>query len=487
MSTDTLMGANGRHVAYFGKRRLFEWISTVRRGAGPPWAGPILSEYRGQGELCFMDDYRQRLRKGTDDGRVSAEFGVGATEEVVARCRVLRHLPYADAVRRADAMCGTLAQLVQKEGIGIVVGMMVDFFTLDLLERLVVREGGAFAGLVGSVLVPQSMVFSSRGEHRPVRSVGDEEVEAGLARVKAKAFAPFVRYDPNAGRLKFAKVWARERIREHGLALVRMLPAYQEVPQLAMTGEFVPDIAVRWRDYGVVRLADAEWHRRLAAAPTGRRMFMALHVHPEASTDYWVRHDHRLIDFERVTINAVDSLTRAGWLVLVKDHPNMFAYRKQAFMQRLLAHPGVVLVPSHVPAQHLIMECDATFTFQGTVGLQSALMGKRSVVVGQPYYYLPGRFLPLMSLAEVENVGARLDQFAVAGDVVENQRMIMRHCLEAVVPGDALRHVSFHGTADDVAAALQVGRSVAEWFPRLLSSEPRSGSPAARLVPSRRG
>jgi hypothetical protein len=310
------------------------------------------------------------------------------------------------------------------------------------------------------------MTFGARGEHVPLRTVTDDEVDPVLAYVLGRAFSPFVSTGSARGLWDFARIWARTQARDHALALLRRLPRFQEVPQFAITGHLVPEYDVRWRDYSLQRLAVGDWLSRISDVPKERRMFMALHVHPEASTDYWVRHDRRMIDYQTVTVEAVQALSSAGWRVALKDHPNMFGFRKREYIERLVRLPGVVLVPTHVPAQEVIQATGATFTFQGTVGLQGALGGRTSVVVGEPYYFISGHFVSLMTPDDVPQLPKYLEAFVAPGTLEERQRRILSRCLEAIVPGDALSHPEFRGTPADVAAAAQVGRSIAEWAPR---------------------
>ena len=88
-----------------------------------------------------------------------------------------------------------------------------------------------------------------------------------------------------------------------------------------------------------------------------------------------------LSNYRKVLPEIIESFLNKGFKVFVKDHPNMFGMRDFEFIDRLVANEDVILVPYDVSSNYFIKNCTATFTWTGTIGLQSALAGKCPIVV----------------------------------------------------------------------------------------------------------
>mgnify|MGYP006281659677 CR=1 FL=1 len=95
----------------------------------------------------------------------------------------------------------------------------------------------------------------------------------------------------------------------------------------------------------------------------------ALQLFPEASIDYWLR-NIELVDHENLVVEAAQGFSTAGFLVLVKDHPLQFGFRKTDFLDRLAAIKNVVILPYDVSGNELMSLAGASFSSTGTLGFK---------------------------------------------------------------------------------------------------------------------
>jgi hypothetical protein len=131
-------------------------------------------------------------------------------------------------------------------------------------------------------------------------------------------------------------------------------------------------------------MCEPDWRRHLQHVAPSRRVLFGLQLFPEASIDYWID-NLDLVANEALVVEAAQAYAGSGYLVLVKDHPLQFGFRRTQLLEQLRAIPNVVIVPYEVGGNELLDLCAVNFTCTGTLGLQAALLGK--VAVGTDSYY----------------------------------------------------------------------------------------------------
>jgi hypothetical protein len=97
--------------------------------------------------------------------------------------------------------------------------------------------------------------------------------------------------------------------------------------------------------------------------------------------------------------------------------------------------PNVVLVPYEVSGNEALDACGVNFTCTGTLGMQAALTGKKSITT-QCYYTTPEDFILFTSRAEVAGLPARVEATEVPTDLGPRQRRIITNLLKGSFASD---------------------------------------------------
>ena len=404
----------------------------------------VTSEF-DNADLNFMRPFYRHLERIGTGECVVEWLGAETCSEIILRCRLLRALDRELAHRMVGAMWRTWEEIFQRHDPLCLISFMIDHYSLDIAERVLRGRGGRYVGLLPSILDGQ-MKFTARGEYAPVREPAEGEIERAVGTITGDSFAPFLGSKRSYGWPAYLRLYCYYNARA---AAFRFLQWWRNDPlnwHYSITNGTVGNYRLRLRDRRILRLIDGDWQVKLRAVPFERRVFVALQYNPEASTDYWVR-DVSLIDPRAVVPRLARVLSEAGFAVFVKDHPNMFGFRRAELFDAIAAEAQVVFVPYEASSQELIRETKATFTWTGTAGLQAALAG-RCAVVTEPYYAVPERFLQVRSTGDVDSLPGCIEKWRRPDDLNGVRREIVGRMLRAEVPGDVYSWKRFDARND---------------------------------------
>jgi hypothetical protein len=113
-----------------------------------------------------------------------------------------------------------------------------------------------------------------------------------------------------------------------------------------------------------------------------------LHYEPEASLSVrGLFYSNQLSLIENISKSLpVDSC------LFVKEHPQMVGRRARSFYKKMMCIPNIQLVPFQKTSRELIDESSLVITISGTTGIEAALLGKPTLMLGTTFYNdsLPG-------------------------------------------------------------------------------------------------
>ncbi len=411
-----------------------------------------------------MPDFYKRLKYPQIENFPSLCLTDGDYEEIIRRCRLLRNLKYDLAVKMISAMWLAIDDLLSKERPDIVLSFTIDYYALDILERISSRRGIPFYGLMSSILRDKLMI-SARGEYNQLYDSNDEQVTQALNEMTADEFAPFLSKNPKYSLGRFWSINLRFILRSHIFWILRHITRDPMNSHFLMTRLHVSEYRTGLEDRNVVKYFDNNWENKVKGVPTDKRVFIGLQQNPEASIDYWV-HNIELIDYEAVLHRLIDSLSVEGFTILIKDHPNMFALRKLGLIKGLQGKPNTIMLPYEARSQHLVRECGFTFTWTGTIGLQAALAGNCAIVTN-PYYATEEEFLIIRNLKDIDLIPHKLSSRKREDYMGPIREKLAKRVSDGSLPGSLLAHYWLRfsmGEAEKVNQIKTVARSLSKYF-----------------------
>ncbi len=428
-----------------------DWWTHIARNMGFE-KSHVVTDLRGRGDYSVVEDFYAEYRRRRASAQPQpAYFSPAEQDDIVARCRVLRWLPRRQAEAMIDAMAYAFDRVLDATRPAAIAAFPIDCYLRDVLERRGKLRGIPYFELTASMVADQVMALYRGTLLMTGNAAADEAIAKTVHEVCDPLFVPtYAQVKKKYTLRRFFQVLGYFRLRAVAFKLISILKRdplnYHYVDSLIFLGH-KPAIA----DYQVVGLQDFTWRGKLAGFARERRIFFGLQLFPEASIDYWIAH-RSLIDYEDVVVEAAQAFSAAGFQILVKDHPQQFGFRQRQLIQRLLQIPNVLFLPYEVSGNEVLSLVGANFTLTGTLGLQAALFGLKSVAT-PTWYVAPGRFITFAARGEVKDLPQRVLDWSPPGSLEDTQRAILARILEGFFPGDFFTFKGFKREAPPPSVA----------------------------------
>jgi hypothetical protein len=448
-----------RHALIYAIHRTHHWWRFVGDHLGIP--ATVLTDRRGEGDRWVTDDFYRAFRAFYRQRAESSDLlDPEALEDIIARCRVLRWLPRRKALAMALAMGEAMDAVLDEVRPGVVIGFTIDSYVSDILARRAAARGLQYYELTSSALTDLCMV-AQRGVMCTVQADPDPDLlEEKVHELVDPFYKPTIfPPPPTFTKLRFLRIISYFRTRA---AFFRAYSWYRRDPLNLHYLDAQPMLGHKPR-YGDIRMVDRvdrDWHERMERFPKERRVIFPLQLFPEASIDYWVE-DLGLVAYEDMLVEAAAAFADEGFHVMVKDHPLQFGFRQIELIDRLRALPNLSIIPYEVRSNALLGMVGACLTTTGTPGLQSAILGLKSIAT--PNYYTTGDqdFILLRSRAETGSLPRRVIEAAdpTPEELAARHRRIVAKLLRGSFDADILSFQKFDPAKPNPRAA-ELGRAL---------------------------
>lgn len=425
----------------------------------------VVSDIRGAGDRDTVDDFNAEYRRQRRLSDIQTlVFEDHEVRDIIARCRLLRWLDPRQARCMVAAMERAFTRVLDEARPTVVVSFPIDRYVSDVLERLARHRGIPYVELTASLADGLCMLMY-RGQLLKVSPPpGQEELDRLVKAVANPSFTPsYVQRATRFTPARWLKTFGYFRLRGWAFKAISFVKRDLRSLHYLDAQSFLAH-KPRLRDLRVLRLVDWDWRAALERFPQSRRVFFGLQLFPEASIDYWLA-DIRLLDYENLVVRAAKAFSDAGYLVLVKDHPSQFGFRQRELLERLKSVPNTVFLPYEVSGNEVVSLVDTNFTLTGTLGLQSALLARASVVA-PTYYVTPGDFVLFGDPSEVAELPQRVAAWRAADHLDVRQRRMLSHLMQGSFEGDFF---SFRGFRPDSATpgTLLLARNLGDCLRRI--------------------
>lgn len=150
---------------------------------------------------------------------------------------------------------------------------------------------------------------------------------------------------------------------------------------------FITRLMTRYRRKGNLRKANAREAEE--ALPSGKFVYFPLHYEPERTTNP----DGEAFHDQLKALVALRAFLPPDIAIVVKEHPSQFLVadrgsrgRSPLFYALVKELHGVRFIGAAMNSMDVIRRCEAVATITGSVAVEAALMGKRVIVFGKPWF-----------------------------------------------------------------------------------------------------
>jgi hypothetical protein len=314
--------------------------------------------------------------------------------DVYFRCRVLRNMPYSQALRIIYSAAESLHALLKNFETCVFVSTRCDTFIHHLAVILSQKYSSSFSCLMfwKSPFFSDSIFFTSLGESNSpgdcaTLTQGDHAsfYSAQLKNIlsqdnfKATSISSTQLQILSLRRLCYFFEYHARRL-AISLDSLSKRKSYLTLHNKYATIEVVPTSLLElFRElvHGSIKYKEPNLKEKFA--------IIFLQVNPEATIDYYVD-DTQMIVIDFALSLVIKCIELAGYKVYIKDHPNMCVRRNSAFYSNILRkHPSVSFVDPAYPSQKLIKCSSLVFTWSGTAILQSFALRRPVIYCHSPF------------------------------------------------------------------------------------------------------
>ena len=447
------------NILIYAIRGTDKWWSSVGENM-KPYNSYIVSDIKGKGNFNVVDDFYKELSKYKNVAfDKSILLSSDSIAEIIARCRVLRNLETDLAEDMVNAMAHSLQKVIDSVNPVAILAFPIDRYVSDVLEHLARIKSIPFYELTVSPIPDMGMLTKKGVLMTRNKEVSLVEVDKQISKLTKPFFAPsYVKSVSNFGFLKWLYTVIYFKLRGWVFKWISILNRDPLNLHYLDSQSFLVH-KVSLKDFKILSLVDHDWHKKVEKFSIDKRVFFGLTVFPEASIDYWVS-DIELIDYEDIMFNSIKAFSEAGFLVIVKDHPQQFGFRQKDLIEKILTLKNVLFVPYSVSGNELLMMCGTNFSFTGTLGLQAALMGKKSIVV-KNYYSTSDDFIYLDSRSDVSNLPNLVNRNIYSKNLLVSQQRIVERLLRGSFNCDFFSFVDFDEKKQNPSLVL-MGNTLAE-------------------------
>lgn len=318
--------------------------------------------------------------------------------DIIARCRVLRSLSREFAVNLIERKLSQIIEFLERYKPKIVIIPRVDNFFLDLLRVVAKDRNIKIVGIWQSAFLKNHSFLTVDGDYNYFKAAELNTVNDLLYKLSSDNFkgtSVKKRFSKFSWFKKYLYLYARALLLE---TLQRLTKAYsyRNLATRFHVKEYRVQLVSMFREY----LVPVQTVSKKLSGQTRPIFLIALQVNPESTIDYYCN-DLKWLDIENVLSRLTREATRQGFLVVIKEHPNMDAFRPLYFykhLEKVLAENNALFFDSRVSAREVMRHSEIVFSWTGTIAVEALLSGCWAMTVDHPYITSHPKHISLVDL-----------------------------------------------------------------------------------------
>lgn len=310
-------------------------------------------------------------------------------EEIIKFDRVFRYeIPYFQAMEMIYSCTKFFLEFFKNNKYDILLTHMVDEFVVDIMVRVAKYYNVKVISYCANSYDPRYIHITERGEYLKVRNPSNEEIDAFLGFLKDKTSKPFAR-PANVVYKRIATYYFIYKIKYiyHYLLLYRLLDR-KSYRNMMTTSETYP------RNLRDILGASKYLYKSINSLPKPlvkqKTVYIPLHYHPEASTDYWIK-DPNYLTYYPSLLKTIQYYSENGYQVLVKEHSASYMQRDLDLYKALVQIPNTYLLNPFITTYEVLEHVDYVVVWTGTTGVEALMQNKKVILAAGETYYSFGK------------------------------------------------------------------------------------------------
>lgn len=305
--------------------------------------------------------------------------------EIIMRDRYLRFVELNISKKLINLVWEYINSIFEMNKYIAYIGMPVDNYIQHLLVKACLKFNVKAISPVHSPL-PHRARITNLGEYIKVRDSGDEEINEIYELLSNKKFRP-IWLSKNRTNNKIIKLYIKERIKK---IIFKFLKFKNSDPYSFHYNCIYPmKGAITIHSLDVLRVRSlfidnldlvkekAKKYKQVA--------YLALQFNPEASINYLIP-DNRFSQYDLMIQRIMDNLPK-DTLLLVKEHPDIYGYRRFDFYKKFLNKENVMLLDVNIQTS-IVFELANYILVSGSAstGIEGVIKDKTIISFGGAFY-----------------------------------------------------------------------------------------------------
>lgn len=414
-------------VLVFSRSYLIRDFQNNVAGLSDRWEFLFLTDGKKNG----VNDTRELFYRNFRLGAECDELSPDQVDDCIARCRLLRNLPRADATRRLHAMASALSEWFDRYRPDLILCQMVDEYVTHLVSILSSSRGVPFVCYAYSFF-PGYVQVAGHWDGRPVlfREPHSDEINDAVARISQAGFRQQYGQPPEYSLRRHLWSIGRHYLKR---CIFRIKGVLEQDP-LNVHYAVTPFVADRTKVWNYPRQSNfqANWRDELAASAR-TAIYVPLAFFPESTIDYWVS-DRAALNYEDKTIEMLTELSKK-FVIVVKEHPHMAGVRPVDFYRRIRSLQNVILAPTETYSTEILDRCAAILLGGGSGGVEAVLRDKPIFTYCNNSYWFSASKATFLDLGDLDRwPSVILEAMNSARSFTnEQKRDFIRHCLKTTM------------------------------------------------------
>jgi len=303
--------------------------------------------------------------------------------------RIFRYdLPYFEALELVYGCTKFFLKFFKENKYDILLAHTVDEYVGDIMMRVAKYYGIAVVGYCANSYDSRYISITERGEYQRARQPGQEEIEEFFNFLSQKASKPYF-FSPKTTYRNIARKYFiyKAKYLLHYLILHKIMGRNSYRYMMTRSDTYPRNL----KDIiGAPRFMYQSIDQIPETLLAERTVYIPLHYHPEATTDYWIS-ELGYPTYYPSLFKTIRYYSERGFRVLVKEHTASYMQRDINIYEAISKIPHVYLLSPFITTYKVFDYAEYVVVWTGTTGVEALMQGKKVMLAAGETYYSFGK------------------------------------------------------------------------------------------------